>query len=69
MTYRKGKSEIETNYTDTWADDTSNESWFSKDEYISTKQKMLQSIYENGGFYVGRYEAGITINRKTNNDK
>ena len=24
---------------------------------------MLKSVYENGGFYVGRYEAGIIENR------
>ena len=28
------------------------------DEYISKKQKMLTSVYENGGFYIGKYEAG-----------
>ncbi len=29
------------------------------DNYKSTKNKMLKSIYENGGFYIGRYETGI----------
>ena len=30
---------------------------------------MLKSVYENGGFYVGRYEAGIGTNRTSNTDK
>ena len=34
---------------------------------------MLKSVYENGGFYVGRYEAGIDTtagtNRTSNTDK
>ncbi len=29
------------------------------DEYTETYQKMLKSIYLNGGFWIGRYEAGI----------
>lgn len=29
------------------------------DDYTTLKQKMLKSIYQNGGFYVGRYETGI----------
>ena len=34
--------------------------WFAgDDEYNTAKQKMLKSVYENGGFWVGRYEAGI----------
>ena len=32
-------------------------------EYTSLKQKMLKSIYINGGFWIGRYEAGTTIAR------
>ena len=33
------------------------------DAYTALKQKMLKSVYENGGFWIGRYEAGITTNR------
>ena len=34
--------------------------WFTNaDKYNELKQKMLKSVYEHGGFWVGRYEAGI----------
>lgn len=53
-----------TNYTDTWHEDTSNpDDWYTKEEYSNAKQKMLKSIYQNGGFWIGRYEAGINTNR------
>ncbi len=29
------------------------------EEYNQLKNRMLQSIYNNGGFYIGRYETGI----------
>ena len=32
-------------------------------QYTELKHKMLKSVYENGGFYIGRYEAGISTNR------
>ena len=55
MTYRNN-----TNYTDTWHKDTTNPNdWYIETEYNEAKQKMLKSIYQNGGFWVGRYEAGI----------
>ena len=49
------------NYKDIYAVDTTIQNgWFAGDsEYNIAKQKMLKSIYENGGFWVGRYEAGI----------
>ena len=35
--------------------------WFTdKTAYDNAKNTMLKSVYENGGFYVGRYEAGIS---------
>ena len=48
-------------YKDIYAADTTiTNGWFTGDsEYNIAKQKMLKSIYENGGFWVGRYEAGI----------
>ena len=52
-----------TSYSDTWAADTDNVGWLTSDEYTELKNKMLKSVYENGGFYVGRYEAGIGTNR------
>ena len=30
----------------------------SPEKYKEYKQKMLKSVYENGGFYIGKYEAG-----------
>lgn len=33
-------------------------------EYYDLKEKMLQGIYINGGFWIGRYEAGLEIYRK-----
>ena len=57
-TYRYG-----TSYSDTWAADTDNVGWLTSDEYTELKNKMLKSVYLNGGFYVGRYEAGIAENR------
>ena len=52
-----------TSYSDTRADDDKNVGWLTSDEYTELKNKMLKSVYENGGFYVGRYEAGIGTNR------
>ena len=57
-TYRNG-----TSYSDTWYDDTKNEGWLTETEYNTLKNDMLKSVYLNGGFYVGRYEAGIGTNR------
>ena len=31
----------------------------TESEYISLYKKMLKSVYNNGGFWIGRYEAGI----------
>ena len=53
--YRNG-----TSYSDIYAADTANIGWFEDEtEYNNLKNSMLKSVYENGGFYVGRYEAGI----------
>ena len=54
--YRNG-----TSYTDTWYSEET--TGLTRDEYTQLKQTMLQSVYQNGGFWVGRYEAGIEINR------
>ena len=68
-TYRNG-----TDYSDTYAADTDNVGWFADETaYNNLKNRMLKSVYENGGFYVGRYEAGIVENRTgygpTNSDR
>ena len=56
--YRKG-----TSYNDVYyKDDT--KGWFTDEAaYNTAKKKMLKSVYQNGGFWVGRYEAGIEENR------
>ena len=48
-------------YKDIYAEDTTIQNgWFTgTEDYNTAKQKMLKSVYENGGFWVGRYEAGI----------
>ena len=55
-----------TSYSDTWYADDKNEGWLSETEYKTLKNSMLKSVYENGGFYVGRYEAGIDTTTGTN---
>ena len=40
----------------------------SKEEYNELKEKMLKSVYENGGFYIGRYETGSIIPRLSSNE-
>ena len=57
--YRNG-----TSYSDTHVADNDNVGWFADaTAYNNLKNSMLKSVYENGGFYVGRYEAGIGTNR------
>ena len=48
-----------TTYTDTYYPDKYNTDWFTESQYNTAKKNMLKSVYENGGFYVGRYETGI----------
>ena len=54
--YRNG-----TSYTDAYNSDAA--TGLTSTEYTELKRKMLKSVYENGGFWIGRYEAGITTNR------
>ncbi len=57
-----------TNYSDTYAPDTT-AGWFANEnEYNEAKKKMLKSIYQNGGFWVGRYEAGSYEYRTDNTE-
>ena len=60
-TYRNG-----TSFSDTWydaskdSDEKNLSDWYqSESDYNTAKKKMLKSVYQNGGFWVGRYEAGI----------
>ena len=59
--YRNGTSCTDTYYSDDITGLTSA-------QYTGLKQKMLKSVYENGGFWIGRYEAGITTNRTVSRD-
>ena len=43
-------------YTDTYIAGSGN--FASQAEYDAEKQKMLQSVYDNGGFWISRYEIG-----------
>ena len=60
-TYRKNTSWKDEYYEDT---NNSNDWFFGVDEYNELKQKMLKSVYQNGGFWIGRYEAGISEENK-----
>ena len=51
-------------YSDVYYPDDKNVGWFADaTAYNNLKNSMLKNVYENGGFYVGRYEAGIAENR------
>ena len=54
--YRKDKSGTETKYTDTYSSDEA--TGLTSEQYTQLKQKMLKSVYQNGGFYIGKYETG-----------
>ena len=53
--YRKGSVNQECNWTDEWYDGCG----LTQQEYIKAYQAMLKSVYTYGGFWIGRYEAGI----------
>ena len=56
--YRNG-----TRYKDEYSSDAA--TGLTSDKYTELKQTMLKSIYQNGGFYVGKYETGIEDTPKT----
>lgn len=63
--YRNG-----TTYNDVYYPDDTN-GWFTETgdtSYDMAKKKMLKSVYQNGGFWVGRYEAGIEVARTASGD-
>ena len=55
-TYRNETSYIDTCYS-------TEQTGLTSSEYTELKQTMLQSVYQNEGFWIGRYEAGIEKNR------
>ena len=64
--YRRYKSGTLTSYKDEYYSDAT--TGLTSAQYTTLKQKMLKSVYENGGFWIGRYEAGITTNRTAKGD-
>ena len=62
--YRRDKSGTLTSYKDEYSSDKVEAgTGLTSAKYTELKQKMLKSVYENGGFWIGRYEAGIEENR------
>ena len=47
----------ESGHEDTWYSEEQH-GFASATDYNNHKNSMLKSVYENGGFYIGRYEAG-----------
>ena len=62
-------------YTNDYRDGTSyKDEYYSgvgltSDEYTNLKKTMLKSVYQNGGFYIGKYETGIENAPKTDGDE
>lgn len=58
-------------YASSYRSDTYTDTWYSEgqhgfataDDYNNYKNNMLKSVYEKGGFYIGRYEVGTTTVR------
>ena len=68
--YTKIEDDLHT-YTDVYRNGTSyKDEYYSgvgltSDEYTNLKKTMLKSVYQNGGFYIGKYETGIEDTPKT----
>ena len=68
--YAKIETDLHT-YTNDYRDGTSyKDEYYSdvgltSDEYTNLKKTMLKSVYQNGGFYIGKYETGIENKPKT----
>ena len=53
--YRNGSANQNCTWTDEWYDGCG----LTQQEYINAYQSMLKYVYNYGGFWIGRYEAGI----------
>lgn len=53
--YKKGSASQNRNFKDSWYPETG----MTESEYTTIYNTMLKSVYENGGFWISRYEAGI----------
>ena len=68
--YRRNKSGTLTSYKDEYPSNLVEAgTGLGSDAYTNLKQKMLKSVYKNGGFWIGRYEAGITKNRTSKDEE
>ena len=54
-------------FTDEWYSEAQH-GFASADEYNNHKNAMLKSVYENGGFYIGKYEVGSFDNPVNSNN-
>ena len=52
---------IESGCEDTYYSDAA--TGLTSEQYTQLKQKMLKSVYQNGGFYIGKYETGTETAR------
>ena len=52
-------------YEDTYYSDET--TGLTSEQYTQLKQKMLKSVYQNGGFYIGKYETGTETARTPGN--
>ena len=52
-------------YTDTYYSNAT--TGLTSEQYTELKQKMLKSVYQNGGFYIGKYETGTETARTSGN--
>ena len=63
-------------YTAVYKSSTYSDVWYSEAQagiassadYITLKNKMLTSVYTNGGFYIGKYEVGTETKRTAKTD-
>jgi len=60
-------SAYRSNYTDTFYS-SAQHGFANATEYNNWKNSMLSSVFENGGFYIGRYEVGTETARVSKTD-
>jgi len=63
-TMQKYAEDYRGSYTDEWYSEAQH-GFVSADKYNEHKKAMLKSVYENGGFYIGKYEVGTETLRTT----
>ena len=63
-TMQKYAEAYRSSFTDEWYSEAQH-GFASAEEYNNHKNTMLKSVYENGGFYIGKYEVGTETLRTT----